>query len=244
MAFQDICRLGMPLFYRMPNLRAIIVSICVAMAFGCSLSPSRANQDSVSEASAACKPTSANPNELVRRVGNVICLKGAITAASRDHFFSLSPRDGDIIVASGPGGDIAAAMDIGDFIYEHDLLVIVDDLCGSSCSYFIALGGKRLAIYGNGLLGFHGGPIPKEEIKKIPDISAKNRKKVIADNRRFSKFFGRRKLDIRITYEIPEASKEDGTDWKTSMWVRWPTELANFGFMGLISCSGTYCKSP
>jgi hypothetical protein len=197
------------------------------------------NSIPIREASETCKTH--NPSN-VYRIENIICMKGEIKASLRDDFFKLSPRQGDIIVASGPGGDIAAAMDIGDFIYNHDLPVVIDDLCGSSCAYFIALGGRRLAFYGDGLLGFHGGPIPVEDIMKIPNLTDQDRKKVLCDNKRFKEFFQKRGLNIIITYEAPEESRGDGTDWKTSMWVRWPDELKEFGFKGVVSCSGNYCK--
>lgn len=178
------------------------------------------------------------------RVGNVICLRGEINQKLKEQFFSLLPRRGDTIVSSGPGGDIAAAMDIGDSIYKNDNLVIIDDLCGSSCAYFIALGSRRLALYDNGLLGFHGGPIPETEILKIPNITQTDQKKIIYDNERFRRFFSKRGIDIRITNEIPDTMRSDGTDWKSSMWVRWPDELASFGFNGVVFCSGKYCTRP
>ena len=133
-------------------------------------------------------------------------------------------------------------MDIGDFIHKDDILVIIDDLCGSSCTYFVALGGRRLALYDSGLLGFHGGPIPKKDIMEIPNITKKDRKKVIYDNERFKNFFLKRGIEIRITNQVPEQLVNDGTDWKSSMWVRWPDELQLFGFKGVIFCSGKYCK--
>jgi hypothetical protein len=176
------------------------------------------------------------------RSGNVICLRGEINQKLKNGFFKLLPKRGDVVVSSGPGGDISAAMDIGDFIYENDILVVIDDLCGSSCSYFIALGGRRLALYDNGLLGFHGGPIPKTDIMKIPNITKNDRKKVLYDNNRFKKFFTKRNIEIRITNEIPKNLVEDGADWKSSMWVRWPDEMQSFGFEGIVFCSGKYCK--
>lgn len=177
-----------------------------------------------------------------QRIGNAICVRGILTTSTRDRFFALRPKRGDIVVTSGSGGDIAAAMDIGDKIYRNDILVVVDDLCGSACAYFIALGGKRLSIYKNGLLGFHGGPIPENEIMAIPNLSNKDRKKIIFDNERFKKFFKRRGLQIRLTNEIPEESKNNGTDWSVNMWVRWPYEFEKFGFNGLVFCAGKYCQ--
>ena len=178
----------------------------------------------------------------VFRVGRVICLRGEINQKLKDDFFKLSPHRDDIIVSSGPGGDIAAAMDIGDFIYENNVLVIIDDLCGSSCAYFIALGGRQLALYDSGLLGFHGGPIPKKDIMKIQNITKNDRKKIIYDNKRFKNFFDKRGLQIRITNEIPDSMMDGETDWKSNMWVRWPEELKSFGFNGVVFCSGKYCK--
>ncbi|MEY4953161.1 MAG: hypothetical protein RL299_1585 [Pseudomonadota bacterium] len=178
------------------------------------------------------------------RIGRAICLRGNIDIAKSDKFRALKPSSKDVLVASGPGGDIAAAMDIGDALYKHDMLVVIDDLCGSSCAYFLALGGRRLVILDSGLLGFHGGPIPKKDIMKIPNISNRDREKILSDNRRFANFFSRRKIDIGITNKVPESMNKKDANWKARMWVRWPDELGMFGFRGLVFCSGKYCEKP
>lgn len=193
------------------------------------------------ESSQACPDrNSSTPH----KVGKVICLRGQITQKTRKAFLDLSPQRGDVVVTSGPGGDIAAAMDIGDFIYKYDLFTVVDDLCGSSCAYFIALGGRRLALIDNGLLGFHGGPVPEEKIMSLPGISQKDRIKILFDNARFRQFFDARGVHIAITFTPPESLKDDPTDWTTSMWVRTPDELPKFGFDRVVFCSAKYCAKP
>lgn len=172
------------------------------------------------------------------RVGDVICLRGRIDQAFSRAFFQLSPRPGDVVVTSGPGGDIAAAMDIGDLVRRDDLLVVVDRICVSSCAYFVALGGKRLAMTSGGMLGFHGGPAPEKAIMDNPNSTASDKVRLLADNKRFAEFFKSRGLDISITYDVPPGFKGQDVDWTMNMWIRSAKELPSFGFHGVVYCAG------
>jgi hypothetical protein len=183
-----------------------------------------------------------NGAEDVWREGKFICLRGSSDESHAKRFMSLSPKQGDVVFASGPGGEIVPAMKIGDVIWNENLDVVVDDLCVSSCAYFIALGGKRLHLVGNGILGFHGGPIDPDTVDKSVRLTAEGRANLIRENAAFREFFKRRGLDISITFDVPAKLRDKGIDWKSTMWVRKGRELENYGFGGLVECSGTGCQ--
>lgn len=191
------------------------------------------------EAVEAC--SIADQSEPYRR-GRFLCLRGYIDQSYRDGFLALMPEKGDVVVASGVGGEADAAMDIGDVIFDKDILVVVDAPCASSCAYFLALGSKSLAFVGEGLLGFHGGPIPEDDILQRQDISSEAKIKLLATGHRFRKFFERRGHDISITNKIPEGYERD-EDWRSTMWVRLPPELPAFGVRSVVLCDGSFCGS-
>ena len=178
----------------------------------------------------------------VYRVGHAVCIRGQTDAALAKSFLRLRPTAADIVVASGPGGEITPAMDIGDYIYRHGLTTVVDQPCVSSCAYFIALGGHRLIFVGDGILGFHGGPVPEGDILKNDRFDAKTKQSLIQENRRFAQFFRRRNIDLKLTYDVPESLKKQ-TDWAETMWTRSAEELRRYGVKSIVYCSGLSCSS-
>jgi hypothetical protein len=218
--------------------RGLALVLALSASFGwCGESSASDYRAVVEQVSQACgRPDSDDASPY--RVGRVICLRGRIDQSFSRAFFQLSPRPGDVVVTSGPGGDIAAAMDIGDLVYRDNLLVVVDRICVSSCAYFIALGGKRLAMTSGGMLGFHGGPVSEKSIMDNPTATASEKAKLLADSKRFAEFFKSRGLDISITYEVPPTFQGQNVDWTTNMWVRSAKELPRFGFHGVVYCAG------
>jgi hypothetical protein len=223
------------------------LTIIVALTFSCSSAASGQNRVTASPnykvvADAASKACASKPYETApTRVGDVICLKSAhLDDATRKGFFDLSPKAGDVIEVDDLGGNLDMAMDIGDFIYEHDNLVVVDGVCFSACANHLALGAKRLAIIHNGTLSFHIGPPTDQMIlKRIPFA---NQAEWIRVSRREFNFFKRRGINPSITFRPPEHDWNRTEEyWWTHGWNYSVQEMRSFGVKTVVYCDGISC---
>ena len=175
------------------------------------------------------------------RQGNVICLSGPVDEAYFERFTSLQPRPEDVVVVQGAGGLASQAMDVGDRLWSMGNLVVVDDFCGSSCAYFIALGAKRLALTKSGALAFHGGPPSEQKIIDDPKLDETSKAKAISDVRRFVEFFRASNIRVEITNDAPQELRDRGLDWSKSMWFRKGSDLKSYGLESLIYCDSSMC---
>ncbi len=177
------------------------------------------------------------------RVGDVICLKNnELNDALRKGFFDLSPKAGDIIVADVGGGDLDMAMDMGDFIYEHDNLVVVDGVCFSACANHLALGAKRLALIHDGVLSFHRGPASDQAIMKV--IPSAYQPEWLRISHRGFRFFARRGIDPELTFMPPEKYWDKSPEyWWMNGWIYSVAEMKKFGVNNVVYCQGISCKA-
>lgn len=61
-----------------------------------------------------------------------------------------------LVIESG-GGDIDFGMRMGELIQKHEIHVIVEKICASSCANYIATAGKTTTITKGAVIGWHGG---------------------------------------------------------------------------------------
>lgn len=72
------------------------------------------------------------------------------------------------------GGDIQAAISLGRYLREHNIGVLVDGLCLSSCAHFIFATSVRKKITTGSIVAFHGTATARSQqltISKRPDLA-------------------------------------------------------------------------
>lgn len=55
------------------------------------------------------------------------------------------------------GGDVELGMDLGDWVYEKNLDIIVDSYCLSSCANYVFPSANHKTLGNQALIGYHGG---------------------------------------------------------------------------------------
>lgn len=176
---------------------------------------------------------------------NAICIRGPIAENSGAQFSTLiaflkstgrfDNNDKPIVVMSSPGGFAGKAMDIGDEITKNKLDVVVDGVCASACAQFLFMGGRNKFILDNGVLAFHGGPISEDTINGMP-ITEINKTLLNAENSRFSDFYARRGLDMRMLTEPPNHIRPRLAKGEMVFWTWSSKELESFGVKDLFTC--------
>lgn len=68
----------------------------------------------------------------------------------------LAPAIDTLIISSG-GGDVMAGMRIGRLVHQHQLKVIVDKVCASSCANYVVTASPDVTVRAGAILGWHGG---------------------------------------------------------------------------------------
>lgn len=163
----------------------------------------------------------------VRLTACCIEYQGLITSEANDGVYDLyeeaSPKPKAIVIESN-GGGAAAAMQLGNWMLDHELDVQVDTYCYSSCANYVFLAGRNKLLASHASLMWHGGvmqPIDRPELEHLLDdmlsaLEPEARDAVLAERpreillaqmeasrleliARETKFFARIGVDERIT---------------------------------------------
>lgn len=111
----------------------------------------------------------------VRLTDCCIEYQGLITAEANDGVYDLyeeaSPKPTTILIESN-GGGAAAAMQLANWMLDHELDVRVNTFCYSSCANYIFLAGRNKLLAPHASLMWHGGvmqPIDRPELEHVLD---------------------------------------------------------------------------
>ena len=101
--------------------------------------------------------------------------RGIITAEANQAVYELyeeaSPKPTTLVVES-IGGAAGAAMQLGNWMLDHQLDVRVDTYCYSSCANYIFLAGRNKLLASHASLMWHGGvtqPLGRPEMEHLLD---------------------------------------------------------------------------
>ena len=96
--------------------------------------------------------------------GSTLRYEGLITDASnqrlRELYESSDPRPSVLRIRSF-GGEINAGMDLGNFVFDRELVVEVFEYCFSSCANYVVTAARSLRLEPTAVLGWHGGATQK-----------------------------------------------------------------------------------
>ena len=91
--------------------------------------------------------------------GATISFVGDIESQTyRDFLYAVRGKENQItaIRINSPGGNTDEGMLIGEWIFDHEIDVIVDEFCFSSCANYIFTAGKNKIIEKDAMVGWHG----------------------------------------------------------------------------------------
>ena len=85
-----------------------------------------------------------------------------------EFFEKVTPSTRQIVITSG-GGDAKTAMRIGEYIASHQIDIVVEGRCVSSCANYLFLAAKNKTVRPGAWLGFHGGAdsVSRVEIEQM-----------------------------------------------------------------------------
>jgi hypothetical protein len=156
-----------------------------------------------------------------------IAFTGRIQAGvDREFFRIITPETKKIIVKSG-GGDILTALAIGTYIFEHQLSIEVDELCGSSCANYWFTAASTKIVRQGALVGFHGDYGSSVPYWKNPSPQELEQAKVIIAAEKV--FYQKIGLDERIFVFSIEFELANNAEF----WIASPEELACVGVKNL-----------
>ncbi len=91
--------------------------------------------------------------------GSTISFVGDIESETyRDFLYAVRGKEDQItaIRINSGGGITEQGMQIGEWIFDHEIDVIVDEICFSSCANYIFTAGKNKIIEEDAIVGWHG----------------------------------------------------------------------------------------
>ncbi|MBI5271827.1 MAG: hypothetical protein HY856_19355 [Burkholderiales bacterium] len=93
----------------------------------------------------------------MHREGDTVLLHGDITLAAAQQFAAATAEPGVRLVRlRSPGGDVGAALDIGERMVAQGMDVEVVGPCFSSCANYLFIAGRRKVIRPGAVVGWHG----------------------------------------------------------------------------------------
>lgn len=90
-----------------------------------------------------------------------IVYDGDLTAEGIEQVKALYSKDIKNIVLNSLGGEINLGMDLGEWIYDHELDVVVKYAAFSSAANYVFPAGRNKFLYKDSFIGWHGGATQK-----------------------------------------------------------------------------------
>jgi len=112
----------------------------------------------------------------IKRVEGGLCLNGHIqTNDDKPVLTQLNTFDKAtplVMVVRSSGGEVNAAMAIGESLLDRPTTVIAEQLCASSCANFLITAGHRRIVAPNTLLLYHGATTLDQLDQLLPQLNA------------------------------------------------------------------------
>jgi hypothetical protein len=163
--------------YRIFISVALILTICgVSGAQAAPIAPSVQEAAVTQTCLDWLKPLDIEAPLSVKRVEGGLCMKGHIQTnddkpllALLDTFDKATPL---IVVVRSSGGEVNAAMSIGESLLDRPTTVIAEQLCASSCANFLITAAHRRIVRRDTLLLYHGGVTLDSLSQALPQLRA------------------------------------------------------------------------
>ena len=83
--------------------------------------------------------------------------RGEISGENNRKFFSsIKGQQAKRLLISSTGGEVEAGIELGRWVFLHDLDVVVEDVCLSSCANYVFTAGVKKLILPGAIVAWHG----------------------------------------------------------------------------------------
>lgn len=109
----------------------------------------------------AAVPLAALSETTVSINGKELLYQGELTGEANEKVFELYNQQHDkpsTLTITSTGGAVHLGLELGEWVYKHNLNVKVYDLCFSSCANYVFPAGRKKLLSEGAVVGFHGGP--------------------------------------------------------------------------------------
>ena len=108
--------------------------------------------------------------------GSTVHYRGMLNRQSVDHFFQqigAADEPIDTLVINSSDGEADLTRRIGLWVHEHDITVVVDIVCFSSCANYIFTAAPRKIIRSGAIVGWHGSEQSHEYIAQARGLTVR-----------------------------------------------------------------------
>ena len=164
--------------------KTVIVAILLTFLFGCSTTIDTTKKFDVYEAIKHCQvslpyssytPSDNGGFSVIKSADEaIVCLSGTLEDLHLEELVdALTDMRVTTVVARSAGGPVSIWFRVAEALKHSRPLLVVDQICGSSCSIFLTPIASQIYVRENSLLVWHGGPsalpfaIKKENIKTV-----------------------------------------------------------------------------
>jgi len=156
---------------------------------------------------AAVKPDATKPQTTVFiDKENRLHYEGYLDKDSNDLLLALYEKatvKPETLVISSGGGDVLLGLDLGEWIYDNGLNVVIDRMCASSCANYIFTAANRKGLKKDSVLFWHGSSWQKD----VDELYRQGNEFVVALRKREVSFLKKIEVDHRIaTYGLSRYS--------------------------------------
>ena len=153
---------------RFPPWSLSVVALAALAVAAAACGPSRGSENAAlpspepSDTPAAAEewdPDRLPPPPEITFIGSTATYRGPLEVEYARDFLDRVARYGTAIktlVIDSGGGDTLAGMDIGEWVHEHGVTVVVDSVCFSSCANYIFTAAPNKTIREDAFVGWHG----------------------------------------------------------------------------------------
>jgi len=207
--------------------------------------------------SALASAQPSEPQTIVTLSNDVLTLNGTLTQEATDTvqtLFNQAKEKPTTLNISSDGGDILVGMALGQWVFEQQLDVRVDQYCLSSCANYIFPAGKTKYLGNRALIGYHGGAssdkfdtsemdqshaeLPESERLKEEEKAKKAMDDYLADAReKEAKFYRMIGVQQRISTLGQDRKYDNYCDQNCYGWTYIPADFAKFGVTNIIVTS-------
>ncbi len=195
----------------------------------------------IASTSALAAAQGAYPPATVSYEGHSLIYRGYLSSEGNQRlkrlYETLSPAPQNLLIESR-GGEINLGMDLGEWVLEKRLNVIVDKYCLSSCANYIFTAGAAKTLHSQAVLGFHGGAYqnsinaltdeeltgffpnlsPAERLAKKQEIIEQSQAYLLQAQAREKRFFAHIGVDPRLLTWGQESLFQKNQDFKADFW--------------------------
>lgn len=198
----------------------VVVELVALLLLGVSCSnpaPAQVSEPTAAESTEVPAPLEEAPPTTLLIEGSTVVIVGVLDFGFYARFFSLvRDREDEIatIRVNSGGGVTDEGLKLGGWMVEHNVDVVVDELCFSSCANYIFTAGKNKIIMADSIVGWHGSEQQEEHIARglgitVEELLAREYDEYASEWGGTPSPAGRKRFVEDILSRMPDAVREE-----------------------------------